>query len=587
MRITGELTMRAVRETVLLAILLNLACGTGGPSADPSAPPPPPRDGYDLVIEGGRIIDGTGSAWYYGDVAIQGDRIARIAPPGLLRGTAARDRIDASGLVVAPGFIDIQSHSRDAFLEGDGRVISKVTQGITTEIMGESVTNAPANVNTLGFDGVTGPAADSVLETFGGPHGFDGWLTAMVDRGVSANIGSFLGATTVRVYAMGTAMGDAGPAELNLMRTVTRQAMEDGAFGVGSALIYPPGNFASTDELAAVASAMAPYGGVYITHMRSEADQLLEAMDEALEIGRRGGVPVEIYHLKAAGQRNWEKAEQAIAKIDSARAEGIDVQANMYPYVAGGTRLSACFPPWASADGKLLENLRDEGMRAAIRESIEADAGDWENLCVLATPEGVMPLGFEREGNKGLTGRRLSDIAEMMGTDWIDAAMELVRSEDGQVGAVYFMMSEENLALQMRQPWIKFGTDAGGHDPDEAEGLTHPRAYGTFPRILGKYVRDETVIPLEDAVRKMTSAVATRLSIQGRGLVTEGMYADLAIFDPATVADRATFEEPHQLSTGMEHVLVNGVPVVRNAIHTGATPGRVVRGPGYVGAGPR
>jgi dihydroorotase/N-acyl-D-amino-acid deacylase len=579
--------MRAVRETVLLAILLNLACGTGGPSADPSAPPPPPRDGYDLVIEGGRIIDGTGSAWYYGDVAIQGDRIARIAPPGLLRGTAARDRIDASGLVVAPGFIDIQSHSRDAFLEGDGRVISKVTQGITTEIMGESVTNAPANVNTLGFDGVTGPAADSVLETFGGPHGFDGWLTAMVDRGVSANIGSFLGATTVRVYAMGTAMGDAGPAELNLMRTVTRQAMEDGAFGVGSALIYPPGNFASTDELAAVASAMAPYGGVYITHMRSEADQLLEAMDEALEIGRRGGVPVEIYHLKAAGQRNWEKAEQAIAKIDSARAEGIDVQANMYPYVAGGTRLSACFPPWASADGKLLENLRDEGMRAAIRESIEADAGDWENLCVLATPEGVMPLGFEREGNKGLTGRRLSDIAEMMGTDWIDAAMELVRSEDGQVGAVYFMMSEENLALQMRQPWIKFGTDAGGHDPDEAEGLTHPRAYGTFPRILGKYVRDETVIPLEDAVRKMTSAVATRLSIQGRGLVTEGMYADLAIFDPATVADRATFEEPHQLSTGMEHVLVNGVPVVRNAIHTGATPGRVVRGPGYVGAGPR
>jgi dihydroorotase/N-acyl-D-amino-acid deacylase len=587
MRSPGGLTMRAVRETLFLAILLTLACGTGGPAADPSATTPPPRDGYDLVIEGGRIIDGTGSAWYYGDVAIQEDRIARIAPPGLLRGTAARDRIDASGLVVAPGFIDIQSHSRDAFLEGDGRVISKVTQGITTEIMGESVTNAPANVNTLEAAGITGPTADSVLERFGGPHGFDGWLTAMVERGVSPNIGSFLGAATVRIHAMGTAMGDAGPTELNLMRTVTRQAMEDGAFGVGSALIYPPGNFASTDELSAIASAMAPYGGVYITHMRSEGDNFLEAIDEALEIGRRGGVPVEIYHLKAAGQRNWEKAGQAIAKIDSARAAGIDVQANMYPYVAGGTRLSACFPPWASADGKLLENLRDEGMREAIRESIEADAGDWENLCLLATPEGVMPLGFEREGNKGLTGRRLGDIAEMMGTDWIDAVMELVRSEDGRVGAVYFLMSEENLALQMQQPWIKFGTDAGGFDPDEAEGLTHPRAYGTFPRILGKYVRDGGVMTLEDAVRKMTSAVATRLSIQGRGLVKEGMYADLAIFDPATVADRATFEEPHQLSTGIEHVLVNGAPVVRNGIHTGATPGRVVRGPGYAGTGPR
>ncbi len=574
--------MRAVPETLLLASLLNLACGGSGPS--PATPPPPPRGGYDLVIEGGRVVDGTGSAWYYGDVAIQGDRIVRIAPPGSLRGMAAGDRIDASGLVVAPGFIDIQSHSRDAFLEGDGRVISKVTQGITTEIMGENVTNAPANANTLAAAGVTGPDADSLLEKFGGPNGFDRWLTAMAERGVSPNIGSFLGAGTVRIYSMGTAMGDAGPAELNLMRTVTRHAMEDGAFGVASALIYPPGNFASTDELSAIASAMAPYGGVYITHMRSEGDHFLEAIDEALEIGRRGGVPVEIYHLKAAGQRNWDKAGQAIAKIDSARAEGIDVQANMYPYVAGGTRLSACFPPWASADGKLLDNLRDEGMRAAIRESIETDAGDWENLCLLASPEGVMPLGFEREGNRGLTGRRLSDIAEMMGTDWIDAAMELVRSEEGRVGAVYFLMNEENLALQMQQPWIKFGTDAGGFDPDEAEGLTHPRAYGTFPRILGKYVRDDGVIRLEDAVRKMTSAVATRLSIQGRGLLKEGMYADLAIFDPATVADRATFEEPHQLSTGIEHVLVNGVPVVRNGTHTGATPGRVVRGPGYAGA---
>jgi dihydroorotase/N-acyl-D-amino-acid deacylase len=298
-------------------------------------------------------------------------------------------------------------------------------------------------------------------------------------------------------------------------------------------------------------------------------------------------VPVEIYHLKAAGTRNWDKAALAIAKIDSARAAGQDVQANMYPYVAGGTGLSACFPPWASADGALMQNLRDEGMRAAIRESIEANEGDWENLCTLAGPEGVMPLGFEREGNKGLAGRRLDEIATMLGTDWIDAAMELVRSEESRVGTVFFLMSEENVALQMRQPWMKFGTDAGGLDPETAEGLAHPRAYGTFARVLGKYVRDEGVMPLEEAIRKMSSAVATRLSIVDRGFVKEGMYADLAIFDPETVADRATFEEPHQLSVGVEYVLVNGVVVVRDGLHTGAMPGRVVRGPGYTGSAPR
>ena len=581
--------MRSSLRVALIAqtVVLVTGCLPGAaPAGTPAAPPP--RDGaFDVVIEGGRVVDGSGNAWFFGDVAIREDRIVRITPPGLLQDARATDRIDASGLVVAPGFIDIQSHSRDAFLEGDGRVVSKVTQGITTEIMGEGTTNAPVNVNTLEAAGMRGAAADDALSRFGGARGFDAWLTAMEERGVSVNVGSFLGATTVRVYAMGMRMGDAGPSELNVMRTITRQAMEDGAFGVASALIYPPGNFASTDELSAVASAMAPYGGVYITHMRSEADRLLEGIDEALEIGRRGGVPVEIYHLKAAGQRNWDKAAQAVAKIDSARASGQDVQANMYPYVAGGTGLAACFPPWASAEGKLLENLRDEGMQAAIRESIENADGSWENLCELATADGVVPLGFRREGNKGMAGRPLSEIATMMGVDWIDAAMELVRSEDGRVGAVFFLMSEENIALELEQPWIKFGTDAGGVDPEVASGLTHPRAYGTFPRILGKYVREEGVLPLEDAIRKMTSAVATRLSIEGRGFVKEGMYADLTIFDPDRVGDRATFDEPHQLSVGIEYVLVNGVPVVRNGLHTGATPGRVVRGPGYAGDRPR
>jgi dihydroorotase/N-acyl-D-amino-acid deacylase len=578
---------RALAPASLVAVGLVLGCAGGATTGGAPSTTAPTADGYDVILEGGRIVDGTGNAWYYGDVAIRGDRIARITRPGMLRGVRARERVDVSGLVVAPGFIDIQSHSREALLTGDGRVVSKVTQGVTTEILGENVTNAPANARTIAAFGSFDLPEDSVLRRFGGDRGFDGWLRAMEEHGISTNVGSFLGAATVRVYAMGEAMGEPGPSELNAMRSVTAEAMEDGAFGVASALIYPPGNFASTDELAAVASAMAPYGGVYITHMRSEADRFLEALDEALEIGRRGGVPVEIYHLKAAGTRNWDKAALAIAKIDSARAAGQDVQANMYPYVAGGTGLSACFPPWASADGALMQNLRDEGMRAAIRESIEANEGDWENLCTLAGPEGVMPLGFEREGNKGLAGRRLDEIATMLGTDWIDAAMELVRSEESRVGTVFFLMSEENVALQMRQPWMKFGTDAGGLDPETAEGLAHPRAYGTFARVLGKYVRDEGVMPLEEAIRKMSSAVATRLSIVDRGFVKEGMYADLAIFDPETVADRATFEEPHQLSVGVEYVLVNGVVVVRDGLHTGAMPGRVVRGPGYTGSAPR
>jgi dihydroorotase/N-acyl-D-amino-acid deacylase len=542
----------------------------------------PDPGSYDVVITGGRVIDGTGSAWFHGDVGIRGDRIARIVPAGMLAGARAGERIDARGLVVAPGFIDIQSHSRGEFLTGDGRIVSKVTQGITTEILGEGWTNAPANEHTLAGSGdITDTAVQALSRTLMGPRGFDAWLRAMERHGVSANVGSFVGATTVRVYARGQAMGAATSAELDTMRVVMRNAMEDGAFGLASALIYPPGNFAGTEELIEVAKAMAPYGGVYITHMRSEADQLLEAIDEAIRIGRDGGVPVEIYHLKAAGRRNWPKAASAIAKIDSARRAGLDVQANMYAYTAGGTGLSACLPPWASADGKLLDNLKDPATRARIRAEMLQERTEWENLCQLAGPEGVLLLGLRREQNQRFVGKRLNEVAGMLGRDVPDAIMDLLIQEEQRIGTVYFLMSEDNIALQLRAPWMKFGTDAGGIDPDSARAPTHPRAYGNFPRILGRYVRDEGVIPLEDAIRKMSSAVATRLSIPDRGLLRPGMYADVVVFDPATIADRATFEQPHQISAGMRHVFVNGTAVVRDGRHTGAKPGRIVRGPGY------
>jgi dihydroorotase/N-acyl-D-amino-acid deacylase len=384
----------------------------------------------------------------------------------------------------------------------------------------------------------------------------------------------------VRVYAKGEAIGKPTPAELDTMRAVVRRAMEDGAFGIGSALIYPPGNYATTEELIEMAKAMSPYGGIYITHMRSEADQLLEAIDEAIAIGTKGGVPVEIYHLKAAGTKNWLKGPLAIAKIDSARRAGVDIQANMYAYVAGGTGLSACTPPWASEDGKLIENLQTAEMRAKIKAEMNNPHTEWENLCLLASPQNVLILGITKSENKQYAGKRLSEIAAMMNKSWDDAAMDLLISERQRIGTVYFLMSEDNVKLNLAQPWIKFGTDAGGVDPDSARGLTHPRAYGNFPRIMGKYVRDEKVMPLEEAVRKATSAVATRLSIPDRGLLREGLFADIAVFDPATIGDRSTFEQPHQPSVGVRMVFVNGTMVVRDGRHTGAKPGQVLRGPG-------
>lgn len=540
-------------------------------------------DTITVLITNARVVDGTGNPWFWGDLAIGGDAVAAVAPRGVLQPGPETEVVDAGGLVVCPGFIDIQSHSILPLMI-DGRCLSKITQGVTTEIMGEGWTPAPYGGQIKdpmehSFFAQKVPDWHKKMYTW---TRFRDWLEAMVEAGVSPNVGSFLGGGTLRQYAMGMSMAKPDGDQLATMRQVMADAMEDGAFGVSYALIYPPDTFADTDEIVEICKVVARHNGVYITHLRSEADQFHEGVEEALEIGRRANLPVEIYHLKAAGQRNWHKILPVIERIDDARRAGQDVTVDMYPYTGAGTGLASVLPPWAQADDKFYANLRDPETRARIKQEALHPTGGWEAMADLCSPDGVMPIGFQRPENQQYVGKRLSEIAALRGQDWVDAAMDLCLSEETWISTIYFMMSEENVRLQLQQPWIKISTDAGGFDPEWAKpmGPYHPRAYGTYTRVLGKYVRDEQVIGLEDAVRKMSSSVADRLGLHDRGLLRAGMMADVVLFDPETIADVATFEEPHQLSLGVRDVWINGVRVLRDGTHTGATPGRILDGPG-------
>ncbi|MEM6427801.1 MAG: D-aminoacylase [Deinococcota bacterium] len=537
------------------------------------------------LIQNAKIVDGSGNPWWVGDVALDSGVISALTPCGQLDPANAAEVVDAGGKVVSPGFIDIQSHAIVPLMI-DGRCLSKITQGVTTEIMGEGWTPAPftetsKRPNPIGFSAFQVladkiPGWNEKAQTW---RRFSDWLNAMTDVGVSPNVGSFFGAGTLRQEIMGMAMRPPTDDELNAMRKLTAEAMEDGACGISYALIYPPDSYTTTDEVIEICKVVGQYNGVYITHMRSEADGIFEALEETFKIGRDANLPVEIYHLKASGRANWPKMPQVIEAIDAARASGLDVTADMYPYPAAGTGLTSVFPTWLAENGSLFDNLRDPEMVARLKQDVANPDGTWEAMANYNGPEGVMPIGFQKPENQQYVGKRLSEIAEMRGQTWVDATIDLLLSEQQRVSTVYHMMSEDNVRMQLQLPWIKVSTDAGGYDPAWAKdiGPVHPRSYGTYTRVLGRYVREENALTLEDAVRKMTSSVADRLGLRKRGLLREGMAADVIIFDPDTVTDNATFEDPHQLSTGVSDVWVNGQRVLAGGEHTGATPGQVVR----------
>ncbi|MHB1224657.1 MAG: N-acyl-D-amino-acid deacylase family protein [Gemmatimonadaceae bacterium] len=542
------------------------------------------RDGgapeYDVVIQGGTIYDGSGGAPFVGDVAIMGDSIVAV---GDLGGASATTVIDAKGLAVAPGFINMLSWATETLLE-DGLAQSDIRQGVTLEVFGEGSSMGPLN-ETMKREMVAeqGDIRFPVTWTTLGEY-----LETLERGGVSVNVASFIGATTVRVHELGYADRAPTAAELDRMKLLVTQAMEDGALGVGSSLIYAPAFYARTDELVALAAASAPYGGMYISHMRSEGNRLLESVDELLSIAQQAGVAAEIYHLKAAGEANWPKLAQVIDKVDSARAAGARITADMYSYTAGATGLDAAMPPWVQEGGyeAWAQRLRDPAIRARVAREMRTPTDEWENLLLgTGSPERVLLVGFKADSLKRYTGRTLAEVALERGTSPEETAMDLVVADGSRVGTVYFLMSEENVARQMQIPWMSFGSDAGA---PATEGVflksnPHPRAYGNFARVLGRYVRDEKLVPLEEAVRRLTSLPASNLGLRRRGALGAGSHADVVVFDPARVRDNATFEEPHQYSTGMVHVLVNGVPVLRDGEHTGAMPGRVVRGRGWTG----
>ena len=538
---------------------------------------PAPSEKFDIVIKGGTLYDGTGDKPRVTDVAIRGDRVVDLGDfPADRAGTI----IDAKGLAVAPGFINMLSWSTESLIE-DGRSQSEIREGVTTEIMGEGFSMGPLN--------------DRIKERMRREQGdikyeikwntLTEYLRYLEQRGVSCNVASFIGATTIRENVIGLEDKQPTPEQLEQMRQLVRQEMEAGALGIGTSLIYPPAFYAKTEELIELCKVAAKYQGKYISHMRSEGNRLLEAIDELLRISKEANIPAEIYHIKAAGQPNWGKADAMLKKIEEARQAGLKITADMYTYPAAGTGLDACLPPWTADGGypALFKRLRDPATREKIAAEVRTPSDKWENLYLAAgSPDKILLNGFKSDKLKSLTGKSLAEVAKMRGKDPIETAMDLISEDESRIDSIYFLMSEENVKKEIAKPWVSFGSDEASQAPEGAflKSNCHPRAYGNFARVLGKYVREEKVLTLADAIRKLSGLPATNLGLDHRGFVQKGMFADVVIFDPATIGDRAVFEKPHQYAVGMKHVFVNGAQVLKDGEHTGAKPGRAVWGPG-------
>jgi N-acyl-D-amino-acid deacylase len=539
-----------------------------------------PARSYDVVIRGGEILDGSGGKPVLGDVAVKGDRIAYIGPHAPGRG---KTEIDATGKAVAPGFINMLSHSEDS-LWADGRGLSELRQGVTLEVMGEGSSVGPLTPKMQRLEeqrehDIKFPVTWSTL---------DQGLEAMTQKGVSLNLASFVGAATVRVHVLGEDDVQPTPEQLAQMKTLVHQAMEDGAMGVGSALIYAPGTFAKTEELAALTTEAGRCGGIYISHMRSEGDHLSEATDELIEISRRSGAPAEVFHMKTAGKDNWGKEDAFIGKIEAARARGQRITADMYTYPASSTGFDAAMPTWVQAGGveAWIARLKDPATRARVLAEMRQDhPKDWENSYRQAGPDGTLLVGFKSPALKPLTGKTLAEVAKERGASPEDTIIDLIVADGSRIQVVYSSMNEANVARQMTLPWVSFGSDASAQAPEGVFLLssTHPRAYGNFVRVLGKYSRDEKLIALPEAVRRLAALPAHNLGLHDRGRLQTGYYADIVVFDPKTVADHATFLKPQQFATGVTDVLVNGQPVLKDSEATGAHAGRVVRGRGWKG----
>ena len=543
-----------------------------------AAPAETPKT-YDVILRGGTIYDGSGGKPIVGDVAIEGDRVAAVGSLGNARG---KREIDAKGLAVSPGFVNMLSWATESLLV-DGRAQSDLRQGVTLEVMGEGNSMGPLN-DAMKKEGVEqqGDIKYPITWTTLGEY-----LDQLVAKGIAPNVASFVGATTVRIHEVAYADRPPNPEELSRMRKLVDQAMEEGALGVGSSLIYAPAFYAKTDELVALCEEAAKYDGMYISHMRSEGNRLLEAMDELIDISRRAKLPAEIYHFKAAGKPNWSKLDAAIKKVEDARASGLKITANMYTYTAGATGLDASMPPWVQEGGleTWIGRMKDPSTREKVKKEMDTPTDAWENLFLAAGADKTLLVSFKNDKLKPLTGKTLAEVAKMRGKSPEETAMDLVIEDDSRVGTIYFLMSEDNVRREVALPWTSFGSDeeAPSNEGVFLKSNSHPRAYGNFIRVLGEYARDEKTLPLEEAIRKLTSLPAGNLKIRDRGLLKPGYFADVVLFDPAQVKDHATYEKPHQYATGVKHVFVNGVQVLKDGEPTGAPAGRVVRGPGWTG----